>query len=434
MATIVKFYKDGRNVKDITSVGYLPVDEDAVKDSRHLASSGSVIAAAALGEESMMANLPIADSTLRFSFGKLNYDPTVAGVGSAGTWTKKNTKFTNVWDWTNEDTDWSEAFKGAFPDEDNPVEVIAAGDTSSVTNISKMFAGIYANTPQQASYSLTSRNNIVSCVPFDVSNCISFNYCFCGTCLKEVVRFHYNNMLTYSGNISGLFADTYITKADDIDLCGISTRAVAFLAHCAQLSRASFKGVEHIDNLSGVFILCRPELKEVTIDGELTDCTTIQGFIQNAYYVTKVRINAPNDGLNCQAAFNGGKALVDLSIQVGKPSRVDYMFTNCFALPSLPLIDTSTVSHFEFMMYECHEVETIPDYDVSSAVTVQNMCKNMYKAKYGILEMYNKLAARGSAITNHTDCFKDCGRDTEEGRAALAQIPTSWGGTLEETP
>ena len=50
MATIVKFYKDGKNVKDITSIGYLPVDEDAVKDSRRLASSGRVIAAAALAK------------------------------------------------------------------------------------------------------------------------------------------------------------------------------------------------------------------------------------------------------------------------------------------------------------------------------------------------------------------------------------------------
>lgn len=42
MATIVKFYKDGRNVKDITSIGYLPVDLNARKDSKHLLASGAV--------------------------------------------------------------------------------------------------------------------------------------------------------------------------------------------------------------------------------------------------------------------------------------------------------------------------------------------------------------------------------------------------------
>ena len=26
-------------------------------------------------------------------------------------------------------------------------------------------------------------------------------------------------------------------------------------------------------------------------------------------------------------------------------------------------------------------------------------------------------------------CFSDCGRDTESGRAELAQIPSDWGGT-----
>lgn len=376
--------------------------------------------------------VPPAANTMRFEFSDQSYSPVTAGVGSSGTWKRCEFMPGNVWDWTNNDTDWHEAFKGAFPDADNQVEVIAAGDTSSVTTVDSMFSGIFSNTPAQNTYSLTTRNNIVSCVPFDVSNCTDFTYCFCGTYLKKVVRFQYNNLLTYSGNLVGMFADTYITEADDVDFYGISTSITAFFARCKLLAIASFKGMEHISNASGIFSFCDPGLKEVIVDSELTDCTTIQGLVQNARHVTKIRINAPKDGLNCQVAFNGAKALVDLSIQLGKPGRVDYMFTNCFVLPSLPLIDTSAVSHFEFMMFECHEVETIPDYDVSSAVTVQNMCKNMYKAKYGILEMYNKLVARGSAITNHTDCFKDCGRDTEEGRAAIAQIPVSWGGTKEE--
>ena len=112
-------------------------------------------------EEMFLVNLPIAAKTLRFEFSKMDYDPTVAGVGSNGTWKKLVAKFHNVWDWTNEATDWSESFKGAFPDADNEVSVIAAGDTSSVTTINGMFAGIYTGTPQSG-YSLTKRNNLIS--------------------------------------------------------------------------------------------------------------------------------------------------------------------------------------------------------------------------------------------------------------------------------
>jgi hypothetical protein len=100
-------------------------------------------------------------------------------------------------------------------------------------------------------------------------------------------------------------------------------------------------------------------------------------------------------------------------------------------LKEIPLIDTSNCSDFNQMMNACYNVERIPNFDVSNATNVSQMCRSMYNAKYGILEMYNKLLARGSAITNHSNCFENCGIDTTEGRAARALIPKSWGGDAE---
>lgn len=77
----------------------------------------------------------IADKTLRFEFSKKDYNPETAGIGADGTWTKVNSPTLNVWDWTKNDTDWSYCFSDAFRDEDNLVSLIAAGDTSSITNM-----------------------------------------------------------------------------------------------------------------------------------------------------------------------------------------------------------------------------------------------------------------------------------------------------------
>lgn len=63
----------------------------------------------------------------------------------------------------------------------------------------------------------------------------------------------------------------------------------------------------------------------------------------------------------------------------------------------------------------------------------ENMFNNCPNIKSGQKALYDKLSVI-STITNHTNCFKNCGSDTEEGRAELAQIPTSWGGTMEEEP
>lgn len=270
MATIVKFYKDGRNVKDITSIGYLPVDEDAVKDSRHLASSGSVIAAAALGEESMMANLPIADNTLRFSFGKLDYDPTEHWNGRAGTWTKKNTKFTNVWDWTRNDPDWSFSFNEAFNNDNNLVKIIGAGDTSSVTNLSQMFRV------------------------------------------------------------------------------------------CASITE-----------------LC------------LFDTSNVSSF---------------------------------------------YIFISRAKISKIPSYDTKNVTNFNYAFFSLKNLKTIPLLNTEKAKTVSYMFSDCFNVESGALAIYTQLSTQTNPPSIHLETFTNCGKGTEEGRAALAQIPVSWGGTMEEEP
>lgn len=380
-------------------------------------------------ERMINAMKPIDAMTLRFEFSKKDYSPVTAGVGSAGTWTKVDSPTLNIWDWTNENTDWHESFKGAFPNEDNEVRVIAAGDTSNVTSIKKMFAGNFTGNVNGSNYSLTSRNNIVFCVPFNVSSCADFEGCFCGTCLKNVVKFHYDNTLE-SVQMFSLFADTYVTKAD-IDLYGAVAIISALFARCERLKFFSLKGCENVTKCVSCFYRCRPELKEIIINGELTNTTTIQTFAQFASNAAKIHIKAPKDNLDMQATFNGCNSLTDLFIEVGRPSKVDHLFANCRMLKEIPLIDTSNCSDFNQMMIACYNVEKIPNFDVSNATNVKQMCNNMFKAKYGIIEMYNKLLARGSAITNHTDCFKNCGIDTDEGRAALAQIPKSWGGLAD---
>lgn len=78
--------------------------------------------------------------TLRFKFGDASYDPTVAGVGTTGTWTKRE-DFAydgNIWDWTS-NVSWASAFQSAFTDYgNNPVDIIAA-DARNVTSVRDLF-------------------------------------------------------------------------------------------------------------------------------------------------------------------------------------------------------------------------------------------------------------------------------------------------------
>ena len=101
-------------------------------------------------EEVMFANLPIAEKTLRFSFGDLEYDPTTApdvnGISPKGvhngTWTKLTTRNANIWDYTVPGNTLSKEWNGGtnvngncWADvEKNPIKII----NSNLTGITVM--------------------------------------------------------------------------------------------------------------------------------------------------------------------------------------------------------------------------------------------------------------------------------------------------------
>lgn len=117
----------------------LPQDFTVEEQSQGRNNIGAVSAADV--EIAILSYKDIEANTLRFSFSKKDYDPTVAGAGFSGTWKKLITKAANVWDWTKSSTSFAGAFSNAFTDSDNLVSVIAAGDTSAVTDMTSMFVG-----------------------------------------------------------------------------------------------------------------------------------------------------------------------------------------------------------------------------------------------------------------------------------------------------
>lgn len=137
-------------------------------------------------EEMFLVNLPIAAKTLRFEFSKMDYDPTVANVGSNGTWKKVNAKFHNVWDWTRSSNDWFNSFNAAFRDDNNKVDVIAAGDLSAIASMRQLFF----NCP-----------SVVSIPNLNTSSVTNFSYAFYKTSLKEIPAIDTSNATDLSNFI-----------------------------------------------------------------------------------------------------------------------------------------------------------------------------------------------------------------------------------------
>lgn len=378
-----------------------------------------------------------APMTLRFKFSKSDYAPVDSETGTSvttkGTWNKLDAGDDNIWDWTYDDPDWSSAFQGVFADEENEASVIDAGDTSGVTNMENMFAGVFTGNLASSNYVLSARNNVVSCVPFDVSGCLDFTGLFTATAIKNFVQFESSNLSL----CSIMFADTQIEKIGDIHIgC---KKCQAIFSHNTKLKKV---GNIHFDapnadasaamnifanGASNDFPL--EEVGNITGTGQFTMFDTM---FQHAHHLKRIGSIDVHSGYQFVAMFRGCYELENIPELVGlgntNITNIYFMFSLCYAIKELPLFDTSHVTNAKGAFRDCYEVTKIPNYDFSSVTNVEQMLKDNFKIKEGILETYDKLLARGDAITNHADCFTDCGRDTEEGRAQLYQISQDWGG------
>lgn len=221
-------------------------------------------------ERMILENTTPAANTFRFSFSKLDYSPVVAGVGSSGTW-KKVSKYAenNVWDWNRSGNTFYNSFTNAFTSEDNDVEVIAAGDTSAVTNMSTMFSG-----------------------------CSS---------LKKICIFDTSNVTNF---IEMFYTCTGLTELPLFDLSS-ATNINSFLRGCSALKIIPAFNTSNVTLFAAAFRNCIAVTNVPLFDtGKATN-------VQQLFY-------------NCTKVEGGALALyTQMSTQTNPPSTISDCFTNC---------------------------------------------------------------------------------------------------------
>ena len=96
--------------------------------------------------------------------------------------------------------------------------------------------------------------------------------------------------------------------------------------------------------------------------------------------------------------------------------------------------NTSSVTNFNrFLQSDTGSaITSIPLFDTSSAVDVSQMFQGAGNVETGALAMYTQMSTQANPPTSYSYCFRYCGSNTVTGAAELAQIPTSWGGTMAE--
>lgn len=110
-------------------------------------------------------------------------------------------------------------------------------------------------------------------------------------------------------------------------------------------------------------------------------------------------------------------------------SNLNEFLKNNTTIQSVENIKTPNITNIYMAFFGCTSLTKIPMFDVTNVTLGGYAFKNCTNVQTGALAMYQALTNKTSAVTFHTDMFKNCGSNTTTGAAELAQIPSDWGGT-----
>ena len=82
-------------------------------------------------------------------------------------------------------------------------------------------------------------------------------------------------------------------------------------------------------------------------------------------------------------------------------TNMNYMFSNCYSLQSIPQLDTSKVTSMSSMFSNCHSLQSIPQLDTSSVTNMSSMFASCYS-----LQSIPQLDT--SKVTNTSSMFSNC--------------------------
>lgn len=399
--------------------------------------------------------MDIPDNVLRFTFSLPDYDPTVAGVGTHGTWTKVESSNQNEWDWTTEGVSTSGEFKNAFKDSSNLVSVRCKVfesslnayelfyNNSSLINVYLQNAtGIYgtavsffedcsnlknivltgADNIETTSYFAGYCSNLESVYIDSLENCTSLNAAFTNCTRLKDVRIGYIPNVT---NLYTTFRNCSSLESVYLDIPSVTTCYQAFYG-CLKLKTVILKNTGNVESLNGTFSQC--VALETAPDLDTSSCTNFNSLFFNCESLKEVPDYETSNGTDFNSAFKHCENLEYIKIDVSSALSIESMLEDCTSLRNVEFIgNTGNVENLRQLFSNCSSLKNLPFFDTSSAVDVTRMFKGCINVESGAAEMYEQMEA-SATISDYADCFKDCGINTISGIGDLTKIPTSWGG------
>lgn len=152
-------------------------------------------------------------------------------------------------------------------------------------------------------------------------------------------------------------------------------------------------------------------------------------------YINLAGLSLPNT-TSLNSAFKAGNNQYSFFTNIGPITTssaltdVEQMFYGARYLTTAPYFETSGVTNMKSILYNCFEITALPLYHTDSVTNADTAFSSCFAVESGALALYNQMSSQTNVPRRHSSTFRYCGRDTTAGAAELAQIPSSWGGTM----
>lgn len=394
-------------------------------------------------------NLPaIAPKTMRFKFyDDFNPVTDLSDQSASGmTWTKVGFR---TYDWTNTNAVWflyrdpsgsrntsvfnqymykNASSKWVYPMSQHEFDLIDS-DLTGVTSVNRLFQGAA---------------RVHHCLLKNTSSVTDWTSCFYHSteCFLETINRLDMSGVTNASKIATMFGRaTHLSGDITLDLPNatglLSTSLIS--NSCFTSSGSLTLNIPNISgcSISGTTALIGIKKPSGSVKVPVTiNCgnsiTQWKNLFRGASGVSKVTVTGWNpNGVDCRLMFcESGLVEVELPLNA-KITDIREMFSRCSSLEAAPTsIDISSCTLANSMFYNCTALTSVPLYATDSITNCSNMFSGCTAVESGALALYQQMSTQATPPTNYTGCFTNCGAGTTTGAAELAQIPTSWGGTM----
>lgn len=208
---------------------------------------------------------------------------------------------------------------------------------------------------------------------------------------------------TFGGHL-GSVPRAYLVRVIDADATGVTNMGGAF-AFCYYLTDVKIRNMDSVTDASSMFN--QSVVRSVELYGLGSSLTNMSSMFYYCDQLEEIPFFDTSSVVNMGDAFGGMSKLKTLPLYSTQNVQDMYMMcAGCKALEALPLLRTDSVQNMEYAFLGC------------------------FKVKTGALALYRQASSQATPPSRYGQAFEYCGRDDPEGAAELAQIPTSWGGTM----